>query len=222
MPNGASAAETQEDLTLRLWEGDDSVKAELIVQYTFRLETAISRSYPTLSAQDVEDVVAEANIRFWVWREKYDPKQSKIYSRLYWLADKVASELRSGRLKWQRQRIKEKGIDADFFERIEDESTADETSDDSDAESTEELRMLKQCFDSLPELQKDILHAYADAGQYELDAGVLGKDLGDKHKDGVPIPAGTIRTNKSRGWSLMDACMKKKGFEHTVTRLRNG
>ena len=213
MDNKTELAELQDDLTLRMWEGDDSAKGELLVRWGGRVEKAIRHAFPSLTAEDAEDVVGEAIQRFWVWREKYDPQQSSIGSRLYWLAEKVAMEFRSGRLKQHRARIKERGVDAEFFSQIEAPVPDDKPPDETEEPQSPLQTALKDCFDSLSELQQDILRAYSESGDYPLEAATLGKELGEKHKGGVPIPAGTIRTNKSRAWDSIEKCMKRKNYD---------
>lgn len=178
-----------------------------------RLERAIRLAFPGLSAEDAEDVVAEAICRFWLWRNKFDPKRAKLFTMLYRFAEQVAIEARTGRLKWQKSQILEKGVDAEFFERVEAPRVMEDPPDDTGTKQSAVQRALADCFESLPDLQKDILQRYADACGYEIDAATIGKDLGDKHKDGVPIPGGTIRTNKSRAWATLDLCMKKKNYD---------
>jgi DNA-directed RNA polymerase specialized sigma24 family protein len=213
MAKSPQPSNLDEDLTLKLWEGDESAKGELLVHWGNKLVAAIHKSFPTLSAEDVEDVVCEAIQRFWVWREKYDPSKSSIGSRLYWFADKVATEFRAGQVKKHRARIREKGVDSEFFAGIASAVDEPEPPDDKAPSPSPVQRALQECFKALSDLQRDILRAYGDAGSYELDAASLGVELGGKHKSGVPIPAGTIRTNKSRAWDAMELCMKKKSFD---------
>ncbi|MBL9149853.1 MAG: sigma-70 family RNA polymerase sigma factor [Phycisphaerae bacterium] len=213
MAKSTPKANLEEDLTLKLWEGDESAKGELLVHWGNKLVGAIRKSFPTLSAEDCEDVVCEAIQRFWMWREKFDPGLSSIGSRLYWFAKHVAMEFKSGQLKRHQARIRERGVDAEFFDNIVAPVEEPEPPDDQGKSPSPVQRALRECFATLSVLQQDILQAYGDAGLYELDAASLGVELGQKHKSGVPIPAGTIRTNKSRAWDAMDLCMKKKHFD---------
>lgn len=205
--------EVDEDLTLKLWGGDDSAKGELLVHWGGRVEVAIRKRFPRLSAENAEDVVAVAIQRFWIWREKFDPSKSSIFSRLYKFAEYVANEHAAGRLKQHQSRIKEKGADAEFFANIAAPAEEPEPPDDKGAWPTPVQRALQECFGQLSLLQQGILRSYGEAGSYELDAAALGVELGREHKEGVPIPGGTIRTNKSRAWDAMDLCMKRKNFD---------
>ncbi len=204
----------QDDLTLRLWEGDDSAKGDLLRAWGGKILRAIGKRYPRLSEHDREDVVAEAIARFWqYYREIYDPALGTIGTLLYKIAVGVASERATGRYAWQKAMLKEHGHDAEFFARIEVNEPDEEPPDDVGAEKSPVQSALAECFDALSALQQDILFSYGSARANSLDASVVGRDLGNKHKNGVPIPAGTIRTNKSRAWDLLDKCMRKKGFD---------
>lgn len=213
MANVKKTSQAEDELTLKLWDGNDSVKGELLVACGGRIEVAIRCKFPGLSVEDAEDVVAEAIRRFWMWRKKFDPKRAKLFTMLYKFADEVACECRTGRLKAQQAQILEKGVDADFFLRVEAPATEGDPPDDMENKPSPVQKALAECFGALSDLQKDILERFAAARQGGVDAATVGKDLGDKHKDGVPIPAGTIRTNRSRAWDSLDACMRRKGFD---------
>lgn len=204
----------QEELTLEMWDGNDAAKGKLLLAWGMRVEKAIHKAFPTLSIGDIEDVVAEAIKRFWKWRANYDPEKATIYTMLYRFAEHVACEYRSGRYKWQKERIREVGLDAEFFQDIAvDDEDAEEQDTDDPVKPNPLQRALKDCFEQISELQQEILQHYADANGYEVDSATIGKELGNKHKNGVPIPGGTIRTNKSRAWDSINKCMKKKNFD---------
>lgn len=202
-----------DDLTLRLWEGDDSVKGDLLMEWGGRVKAAIRKAYARLSEEDLEDVIAEAVMRFWVYRERYDPSKARIGTLLYKMADNVAKERISGRLAWQKARIKERGVSDEFFADIASELAETVAPDDIGPGQSPLQKALADCFGQLQGLQQDILQAYFDAGSYPLDAATLGIELGDKHKNGVPIPGGTIRVSKSRAWDSLEGCMRKKRFD---------
>jgi len=62
------------------------------------------------------------------------------------------------------------------------------------------------------------LVAYAEAVDYELDAGLLGQRLGEELNNGVPIPAGTIRQYKRRAMAAIETELRKRG--HDIDLLR--
>lgn len=218
----AGATDIQDDdLALRLWDGDDSAKGEILMAWGGRTMLSIKKGYPTLSDDEVEDVICESILRFWRYRERYDPQLAKVGTLLYKIAVHVASEHISGRLAWQKQRNREAGSDPAFFADVQARELVPEPPDDSAAKPSPVQRALAECFAALPPLQQDIVRRYAEAGNYEVDAASVGKELGVIHKQGVPIPAGTIRIYRSRAWESLDACMKKKNFDLKALGYRN-
>ena len=127
----------------------------------------------------------------------------------------MAIERRTGHLKSQKAQIRERLADAEFFATIEspEPEPAADPPDEAKSGKSPIQKALADCFGALPELQKDILIRYGEAGTYELNAAEVGKELGEVHKDGVPIPAGNIRTYKTRAWESLDNCMRKKNFD---------
>lgn len=213
MANKTTPADLQDDLTLKLWDGDDSAKGAILKAWGGRTMLAIIKGYPSLSADEIEDVISESMLRFWVYREKYDPARAKIGTLLYKIATRVASEHISGQLSWQKARIKEEGRDAQFFADIQADEPVTEPPDDVSAKPSPVQKALADCYAALPDLQRDILQAYGQAGHYPLEAATLGKEMGHKHKQGVPIPAVTIRVYRKRAWDNLELCMKKKNFD---------
>lgn len=204
-----------EEVALRLWDGDETVKADLLMGCGPSIQAAIQKKFPRLTAEDVEDVFCEAVQRFWMWRNKFDPAKSSVGSRLYWFAEKVACEHAAGRLKRHSPRQKERAVAPEFFSRIEDmrEEPEPVALDDVGDKPSAVQRAVRDCFQKLPPLQQDILVRYIEAGEYTLDAAAVGEELGQKHKGGVAIPGGNIRTYHSRAKATLKACMKTKQFD---------
>lgn len=213
MADGPLDTDLQDELVLRMWDGDESVKGELIVAYAGKVEASIRNLFPTLTETEAEDVVAEAIRRFWHWRDKYDPARAKIQTVLYRFARNAASEYRCGRYRWQKIRFQQVDDPIEFINGVEDSETSNSNTQDPPEPDPRLRKAVKAAFDSLSELQRDILQAYADAGEYELDAAVLGRELGFKHKDGVPIPATTIRVYKKRAKDSMKQKLAREGYD---------
>lgn len=211
--------ESEDDLILRMWDGDDSAKGDILKAWGGCVLKSIRNAYPSLSEEDIEDVVCEAMKRFWVYRMEYDPNRAKVGTVLYVIAKNVAMEHISGRLNWQKAKLMEKGKAAEFFENILTPITEEDPPDDTESKQSPIQRALEECWKALPPLQQDILRAYGDAGSYPMEAATLGIELGQKHKQGTPIPGGTIRVNKMRGWDSIERCMKKKN--HDISYLRS-
>ncbi len=221
MAKQMTQTESEDDLILRMWDGDDSVKGDILKAWGGRVELMIRKSYPSLSTHDLEDVVCEAMTRFWDYREKYDPNRAKVGTVLYKIATRVAMEHISGQLVWQRAKLREERRADDFFEDILTPTPGDDPPDDTGPNQSPFQHALKECWKALPALQQDILRAYGDAGSYPLEAATLGRELGLKYKQGVPIPAGNIRVYKKRGWDSIECCMKRKNQDISCLRSTN-
>jgi DNA-directed RNA polymerase specialized sigma24 family protein len=213
-PNKA-ASDLQDDLTLRLWDGDESVKGELVMQFVPAVSAAIAGAFESLSEHDVEEVMSEAISRFWRWRNRYDPATGSIRACLYKIAVRVASEMLSGRLNWQKARLLERHLSDESAFDLAAKDAIEEDLDKLESLNPDLLKALKEASGGLPPLQQDILEAYAKAwaNDYELDAGRLGIELGRKHNHGVPYPAVTIRGYKHRAKEALAVAMKKRGFD---------
>ncbi|MCC6361275.1 MAG: hypothetical protein IT450_21260 [Phycisphaerales bacterium] len=218
MAKQPTLTETDDDLALRLWDGDDSVKGDILKAWGGRVLLAIRKCYPGLSEQDAEDVVCEAVVRFWEYREKYDPKRAKVGTLLYKIATRVAAEHISGQLSWQKARLKEECRVAEFFEEVLASAPNEDPPEDTGPKQSPFQRALEECWKAISPLQRDILRAFGDAGSYPLEAATLGKELGVKYKGGTPIPGVSIRGEKKRGWDNIELCMKRKN--HDISHLR--
>lgn len=210
MSDETEAADLQDELALRAWDGDESVKAELLMAWFVPLDRWLGGEFPALTEADREDVVAEAIKRFWEWRDEFDPAKAKIQTVLFKIARRVACEYRSGRRAWQKAALRERSAAPSSLEALLETSDTEEVPK---GETSALTSALADAFAELSELEQDIWRAYADAGDFKLDAAQLGRELGEKHKEGVPIPAGTIRVYKSRAKDRMMAAMKKRGFD---------
>ena len=204
---------TDDDLVLRAWDGDESVQGDLVVKYSMALETAISHRLPGRLKAYAEDVVAETIRRFWQSKEKFDPGQ-ELGAYLYRIARNLANDLASGHLAWQIARNLEVTVDDECLGNIQSESH--ESAHELDAVEKRQTGICKamaESLDTLNPIERDVIEAFGFAGDYEVNAGVLGIELGKIHKEGVPIPAGTIGQHKFRAKNKLIAEMRKRGFE---------
>lgn len=205
-----SCPQLDDDLVLRAWEDDESVQGEILVRCGGALERVIARQFARLSSVEVEDVVAEAIKRFWKWRHKFDGRRS-VRACLYRIATRVAAELVSGRLNWQKARNLERPCDHFDFEAKNDDAEA--KLDGIEQRQPKICEDLGRVIEKLPEIQQDVIWAYGLAGDCELDVAHLGRELGEKYKDGVPIPAGTIRQYKKRAKDTIFSNMRALGYD---------
>lgn len=194
----------QDEVAIRLWDGDATVLAEILVQYAPSLEKAIGGKYPSFSSQDLEDIVCEAIKRLWAKRDEYDDSKGSVRCLLYRIADNYAKDiLKSG---WQKLQDKRESFYEDSLEDIIDDKTEDdnenELPDNYDSKFNKDLRIIVK---NLPEIQQKIVWAFALAPEGEINAPILSKELG--------YPAGTIRQYLKRAKDTIRAEMKKRGHD---------
>lgn len=221
MAEDTEARQHEDDLILRLWEGDESALAELICRYGPRIEKAIRGRFPSFNAQDAEDAVGEAVRRFWRWRAKYDPCRGRVGTILYKFAVHVAKERRACRRGWEKAQAREE----EYVEAVHESLRVYDAEANEDAADPEPpsplLRAVSEIKGSLLPLEREIWEAYADAGDTTLNAGQLGIELGAKHNGGVPIPAGTIRVTKHRAKEKILRELAKRGFDLKTLGFRH-
>ena len=194
----------QDEVAIRLWDSDETVLAEILVQYAPSLEKAISSKYPSFSPQDLEDIVCEAIKRLWAKRDEYDDSKGNVSGLLYRIADNCAKDiLKSG---WQKLQVKRKSFYEDSLEDIIDDKTEDDNDnellDNHDSKFNKDLRVIVK---NLPEIQQKIAWAFALAPEGEINAPILSKELG--------YPAGTIRQYLKRATDTIRSEMKKRGYD---------
>jgi DNA-directed RNA polymerase specialized sigma24 family protein len=203
---------SDEDLVIRTWDGDESVLGEMLMAFAEPIQTMIRNRYH-LSESDAEDAVAEAFRRFWEYRDNYDGSRD-LRAYVYRIADKVACNLVTGHLKWQKSRLAERRITDQIANLMCDDSNPIEAELDTIEESQSGIcKAVKASMRCLSDIQQAVLKAYAFAVDGELDAGILGIELGERFHNGVAIPAGTIRQHKFRGKELLTSEMRKRGYE---------
>lgn len=203
----------EDDLALRVWDGDETVLPDLLLYCAGSIEAAIARRPGMKSI--AEDIVAEAIARFWKYRQQYDGRRS-LRCYLYRIAVNVAKEYAAGRLKWQRARNLEAPVDGELVGETDGVSDADS---DETVKKPEPLHQaLSEVVGKLSALFRDIIQAYANAGNCPPDAAELGIEMGRRHNHGVPYPAGTIRQYKKRARDTIVLEMKKLGFDLTSAR----
>lgn len=218
MDSPANSLVTDDDLTLRIWEGDESALGDLLVSIALPIERAIRRGFPNISETDVEDVVAEAIKRFWQSRHRYDNKQS-VGAYLYKIAFNVAQSLVAGHLNWQKSRNMEQEMDDGWLQQLEQPNETSETLDAIESSQSGICKALKGVLSKLSAIERDVIEVYALAGNHPVKSEMLGIELGRKHYGGVPIPAGTIRQHKLRAKKKIVTEMRNIGYELEKTGM---
>lgn len=194
--------DTQDEMAIRLWDGDETVLAEILVKYSPSVEKALGERYHSFSNEDLEDVVCEAIKRLWAKREKYDDLQhGSIKALLYRTADNIAKDrLRSS---WQKLQEKREHYADEYLEDL---ATTypnheeDTVSEDYNSAFNKDLRKI---VNNLPEVQQKIIWAFALAPEGEVNAAIIGRELGH--------PATTIRVYLMRAKDTIRTEMKKRG-----------
>lgn len=194
----------QDEAAIRLWDSDETVRAEILVQYAPSLEKAIGRKYPSFSPQDLEDIVCEAIKRLWAKRDEYDDSKGNVSGLLYRIADNCAKDiLKSG---WQKLQDRRENFYEDSLEDIIDTKVEDDNENEPSSNYDSKLNKdLRAIINNLPDVQQKIVWAFALAPEGEINAPILSKELG--------YPAGTIRQYLKRAKDTIRTEMKKRGHD---------
>jgi len=200
-----------DEFALHMWEGDESVKGEVLIRYGPALEKSIARRFPRLHSGEAEDVVCEAIRRFWESRDRYDPSIRPIRVLLYRICWQVATEYVTGHFSWQKARKLERSLDAAYSVAGPDDAEELEL-DAIENQNPAFIKTFGETFGRLDPIDREIWQAFADADGYPVDATQLGIELGIKY-GGTPIPGGTIRQRKRRAKQWLFAEMKNRGYD---------
>ena len=194
-------SDVQDEVAIRLWDGDKTVSEVILEKYAPSIIKSLGYIYRSFTNEDLEDVVCEAIRRLWEKRDEYDESKGSVKSLLYVIADNVAKDkLKSG---WQKlQKKREFCIDVPLEEMaiVYPDEDEEEVSIDYDSQFNVDFREIVK---SLPEIQQKIIRAFAEAQEGEINAAVIGKELG--------YPAVTIRVYLKRAKDKICAEMKKRG-----------
>ena len=194
-------SDVQDEVAIRLWEGDQTVSEVIVDKYAPSIIKSLGYKYSSFTDEDLEDVVCEAIRRLWEKRDEYDESKGSVKSLLYVIANNVAKDkLKSG---WQKLRKKREfctDVPLEEMAIVYPDEDEDEVSIDYDSQFNVDFREIVK---SLPETQKKIIWAYALAPEGEINATIIGKELGR--------PAVTIRVNHKRAKDKICAEMKKRG-----------
>ncbi|MFN3150434.1 RNA polymerase sigma factor [Bremerella sp.] len=201
--------ETDDEFAIRVLDGDGSVFGDIYQKYGIAIERCIEKRFPKLAA-DAEDIVAEAFRRLIRSHALYDGNRS-IRAYIYSIAFNVAREMVSGHLKWQKSRNQEKPLPTPVLDAII--PKHDGNMNHEVDEKSPLCKAVQASLAALTPIQRDVLETYAFADGYPVKPTELGKELGEKHCNGVPMPAGTIRQHKARAKAKLEAEMRKRGFD---------
>jgi RNA polymerase sigma factor (sigma-70 family) len=190
----------QQDVALRLWDGDQTVLTVILTSYAPAIEACLFKKYRrVLTREDIEDVVALAVMALWEYRASYDDKKGTVWTLLYCMADCKAKDVIA--LGWQKARQLEIG---NGHELLAQRATTRPPSTDSPPPSNKLLVELNRVVAELPEDQQRILIAKSLAPDGEVTAGILGEELG--------MPEGTVRVYLSRAKQTVRREMARRGY----------
>ena len=201
MDKPRNASDVEHEIAIRLWDGDDTVLGEILVQYAGPLGKSLGRKYPSLSSEDIEDIVCEAIKRLWIKRKGYYGPQRAIRALLYRIADNIAKDiLKSG---WQGLRQKMKQYTNFDIEKLATTCLNEDRVELLKAEDSALNTDLRAIVQSLPEIQQRIVWAFALSPDGEVNAAALGHELG--------YAASTIRVYLKRAKDQIRLQMEKRG-----------
>lgn len=204
-----SNPQIDDELTLKIWDGDPKVLREIIQRHYSSLTLFVAKNFPLLTGTEPEDIAQESLRIFWCKRDSYDG-ETPLFSWLFGIAKNVAKEHVGRRRNWVKAAKLEKTVDDEFWASHED-SKLEDRLDEKEDSNPELLAQVAEALKNLRPLYRDILEAYAFAGSITPNATKLGIELGKKHKDGIPIPSGTIRVYHGRAKEAFVSELKKVG-----------
>jgi RNA polymerase sigma factor (sigma-70 family) len=191
----------QDDVALRLMEGDENVLVDLLRHFAPALEECLYGRYKScLSREDIEDVVAVAVRQLWDYRSQYDDKLAKVWTLLYLFANREAQDVIS--LGWHRARQRETTNVAELLENRATPPSHEERPTPPKAREAL-LRDLRDVVSKLPDDQRKILLAKAMAPDGEVTAGMLADEMG--------MPDGTVRVYLTRAKQTVRREMARRG-----------
>lgn len=205
----------EDELAIRVWDGDETVLSELLQYCAGSIEAAIARRPGMKSV--AEDIVAEAFKLFWEHRRNYDGKRP-LRSYIFTIAVNLAKQYAACRLNWHKSLRRERAFDEAWLQELTKPETAEPESEGGEEKQSALYQALRLALAKLPLIQREVLQSYAAAGDYPLDAGLLGIEMGRQHNHGVPYPAATIRQYKKRAMDSVVLAMKQLGFDLSVAR----
>jgi RNA polymerase sigma factor (sigma-70 family) len=206
MPKDEAAdGDQQYELAIRLLDGDDTVLRDILRLYGPAVHQSLTRRYKFIfCAEDIDDVIAVAIHQLWTACDTYDERKGCLRAWFWRIADNAARDvLKHG---WQKARQLE--CDADVYNIA---VAADPPSDDPPGiAGTEEVeppvfRDLRKIIDGLPEIQRTIILADANAKDDVACASYLANELG--------IPEGTVRVYRKRAMDKIRLELKKRGYD---------
>jgi RNA polymerase sigma factor (sigma-70 family) len=197
-------AESLQEMAAKLLRGDEKVLAEILRNLGPAVQTLLTRKYRGLQTpEDIEDVLAIALFRLWRGRHLYDPERVSLQAWFYRIADNVVKDvLRSG---WHKARQLETLL-PQFPEKDSQVSSSGTSPPPEDNSGhPQQIQDLREVVAALPEVQRQIIWADAQAKDAIAGTAALAQELG--------LPAGTIRVYRKRALDAIRTEMRKRGYQ---------
>jgi len=211
MVRSAAEQELQDNIALKVFDGDESALEDILAHYGPQLSEWLLSTYSgAMTAEDVEEILCDTVRKFWSCRTTYDDRKGSIRTLLFTIAKNLTIDvLHKG---WQQTRKQETNVDMELLAWQNVKQCQAESPDTSEkiSDSQKKLyRAVRETLAELPELQRKILEHDALA-EDDADANELGRRLG-----GIAgaIAGGTIRANRLRGKEAFRRGMKNRGYD---------
>lgn len=198
MGQGVSAIPHLDELAARLLRSDEGVLEDILRQHGPGVRALLLRRYQ-LQPLDAEDVLAIALYRLWQARDRYRPERASLQVWFYRIAENVFRDvLRSG---WHKARQLE--IDITSIEHNLPDASDSASEHEFDPARAARSEALQAIIASLPEVQRRIIWADAQASDGLASGAYLAKELG--------ISMGAVRVYRKRALDTIRREMRKRG-----------
>lgn len=189
----------QSALADRLQRNDETVLRDILQAFGPATEARLRKHYPFFQHHDFEDILAEALYQLWKDRHKFDAGRGSLSNWFLVLAKSKAEDIR----KSKRFKARDLECSADVAGFAVSDDGEEESATPLSAEQQDLLDILRE----LPDDERRIIGAYANADGTEAWAANLAIELG--------ISSGLIRVKRLRIEKKIRREMQKRG--HILT-----
>lgn len=200
MDGRSAIAESSQEMAARLLRGEEMVLAEILRVLGPAVRALLAQKYRgSQTPEDLEDVLAVALFRLWRGRQLYQPAKASLQVWFYRIADNVVKDvLRSG---WHKARQLEMYVP----DPPEPDLEAAYAPTGNDPSRDRQIQDLRDIVGSLPDTQRRIVWADAQARDAVVSSAALAKELG--------LPASTIRVYRKRALDTIRVEMRRRGHQ---------
>jgi len=198
MDGGAAFADSLPEMTAKLLRGDERVLEEILRSVGPAVRALLTQKYRgSQTREDIEDVLAIALFRLWRGRHLYRSDKASLQVWFYRIADNVVKDvLRSG---WHKARQLE------VYLPDPPEDNAPPPAAEADPGGGRQVQDLREVIAALPDVQRRIVWADAQARDTVVSSAALARELG--------LPASTIRVYRKRALDSIRVEMRRRGHQ---------